>query len=111
MAHPPPISVLALAIALAVAAPATAAEPVGAASFNVTAAIDLKALSQPTFVALVEPAAEAETAGPLVFYDFADTLCDLLTAEAARTVVPFHRNQTVIAYDSAAVAAPPETLA
>jgi multiple sugar transport system substrate-binding protein/putative spermidine/putrescine transport system substrate-binding protein len=193
MAHPSPISAIALAIALA-AAPAVAAEPVGAASFNVKATIDLKALSQPTFVALVEPAAKAETARPLVFYDFADTLCDLMTAESARfsketgipvkhvcaegdaatqqiiaavgtgrpapmdvffgpnnamraltaakaianldlvdllpnaahldpeaarrsrgfthggTVVPFHRNQTVIAYDSAAVAAPPDTL-
>ena len=52
---------------------------------DVKAAIDLKALSAPTFVALVEPAAKAETARPLVFYDFADPLCDLLPAAAART--------------------------
>ena len=71
MAHPSAIFALALAIASAVVAPALAAEPVGATGFNVKAIIDLKALSEPTFVALVEPAAKAETAGPLVFYDFA----------------------------------------
>jgi len=195
MAHRFTVPTLGLAFVLAAAWPAAAAEPVDAASFNVKSTIDLKTLSAPTFVALVEPAAKQETAKTLVFYDFADTLCDLLTAEAARftketgipvkhvcadgdaatqqiiaavqagrpapmdvffgpnnnmraltaakaianlalvdvlpsaahldpeaarrsrgfthggTVVPFHRNQTVVAYDSATVAEPPETLA
>jgi putative spermidine/putrescine transport system substrate-binding protein len=171
-----------------------AASPVGSSSYNVTAKVDLSALTPENFISIVEPVAKQETAKELVFYDFADTLCELLAKETARftqetgipakhvcvdgdaatqqliaakqagtaapadvffgpnnnmralteagivanvalvdilpnaknlepaaarnsrgfehggTVLPFHRNQTVLAYDSASVQQAPQTL-
>ncbi|MEI8180929.1 extracellular solute-binding protein [Aestuariivirga sp.] len=173
---------------------ALAAEPVGNKDFNVKAQIDLSLLNRDNFVTLIEPAAKQENSREIVFYDFADTLCDVLAGEAAKfteatgikvkhvctdgdaatqqfiaaaqggatapadiffgpnnsmralteagaianiplvdvlpnaaklednaarrsrgfthggTVVPFHRNQTVVAYNSAVVDALPDTL-
>ena len=171
-----------------------AVEPVAGDAFNVKAKIDVKTLDSSNFDATVTPVAKTETGSELVFYDFADTLCDLLAKESqgftaatgikvkhvcvdgdtatqqllaaqqaggsppadvffgpnnnmrtltkagvianiplikllpnaldvepeaatrsrgfehGGTVVPFHRNQTVIAYNSAQVANPPNTL-
>jgi putative spermidine/putrescine transport system substrate-binding protein len=173
---------------------AAAIEPMGAGEFNVKSKLDLKSLDRADFIALLTPVGQSEGASELVFYDFADTLCDLLAkesqsftartgikvkhvcvdgdtasqqliaAQTARskppadvffgpnndmraltkagivanlplvsvvpeakdldqeaalrsrgfehggTVLPFHRNQTVIAYDSARIAAPPSGL-
>src|SRR5689334_12918442 len=173
---------------------ARAIEPMGAGDFNVKSKVDLKTLDRANFVAVLTPVAKTEGASELVFYDFADTLCDLLAKESqgftaetgikvkhvcvdgdtatqqliaaqqagskppadvffgpnndmraltkagivanlplvalvpaaqdldkeaavrsrgfehGGTVLPFHRNQTVIAYDSARIAAPPSGL-
>ena len=188
-----------IAAVLAVATPlaarhAAAIEPLGAGEFNVKAKVDLKSLDRADFIALLTPAAQSEGGSELVFYDFADTLCDLLAKESQSftaktgikvkhvcvdgdtasqqliaaqaagskppadvffgpnndmraltkagivanlplvalvpeakdldreaalrsrgfehggTVLPFHRNQTVIAYDSAKIALPPTGL-
>ncbi len=58
--------------------------PVGGESFNVKAQIDLSKLTRDDFDAMVTPVAKTETSHELVFYDFADTLCDLLAGEVAR---------------------------
>lgn len=181
----------AIAIALG---PASAVPPVGGDKFNVAAHVDLNALTRDNFTSVVEPVAKQQTQKEIVFYDFADTLCELLAADTARftketgipakhdcvegdaatqqliaaaqaggaapadlffgpnnnmralteagvianiplvdllpnasnlekaaarasrgfphggTVVPFHRNQTVLAYDSKVVAQAPQTI-
>ena len=181
-------------MALVVSAPLWAASPIGSNSYNITTKVDLNGLTRDNFLAVVEPVAKTETAKELVFYDFADTLCELMATETANfvkqtgipakhvcvegdagtqqliaakqaggaapadlffgpnnnmralteagvianvslvdllpnakslepaaahysrgfehggTVLPFHRNQTVLAYNSASVAQPPQTL-
>ena len=57
--------------------------PVGGDSFNVKAQIDLTKLTRDNFDAMVTPVAKTETGHELVFYDFADTLCDILAGEIA----------------------------
>ena len=76
-----------IAAVLAVATPlaarhAVAIEPLGAGEFNVKAKVDLKSLDRADFIALLTPAAQSESGSELVFYDFADTLCDLLAKES-----------------------------
>ena len=61
---------------------AGAIEPLGGSDFNVKAKVDLKALDRSNFVAVLTPVAKGEGASELVFYDFADTLCDLLAKES-----------------------------
>ena len=76
-------------IALVVAATfavgiAHAATPFGGSAFNVKSAkVDLAGLTSANFDSVVAPAAKTETAHELVFYDFADTLCELLATEVA----------------------------
>lgn len=60
-----------LALTLALTAGARAAEPVGAADFNVKSAIDLKALLPANFVETLLPVARGE--GEIVFYDFTES--------------------------------------
>jgi len=62
-------------------APVGAGNPVGADKFNVRAQIDLSKLTRDNFTAMVTPAAKSQSG--LVFYDFADTLCELLAKESA----------------------------
>jgi hypothetical protein len=77
------ISALSASIFLAgTIATATAAEPVGGSAFNVKAKVDLKALDSASFEAMLTPVAKTEGGSELVFYDFADTLCDLLAKES-----------------------------
>src|SRR5438105_726184 len=66
------------------AARAGSVAPVGGESFNVKAQIDLTKLTRDDFDAMVTPVARTETTHELVFYDFADTLCDILAAEVTR---------------------------
>ena len=72
-------SLLFLAVILVV--PVGAASPVGSDKFNVRAQIDLSKLTRDNFTAMVTPAAKSQSG--LVFYDFADTLCELLAKESA----------------------------
>ena len=62
-------------------ATAIAGAPVGGDAFNVKAKVDLKALDSGNFDATLAPVAKAEGGSEVVFYDFADTLCDLLAKE------------------------------
>jgi putative spermidine/putrescine transport system substrate-binding protein len=55
--------------------------PVGSSQFNVQSRIDLTKLTRANFVQVVTPVAKGESG--LVFYDFADTLCELLAKESA----------------------------
>ncbi|HVZ00252.1 MAG TPA: extracellular solute-binding protein [Dongiaceae bacterium] len=77
-------SAAALVLAGTGAARAGSVAPVGGDAFNVKAEIDLTKLTREDFDAMVTPVAKTETAHELVFYDFADTLCDLLAGEVAR---------------------------
>jgi multiple sugar transport system substrate-binding protein/putative spermidine/putrescine transport system substrate-binding protein len=61
--------------------PALAVSPVGSSHFNVKSRVDLSKLTRENFSGMLAP--EARTQGTLVFYDFADTLCELLAKEAA----------------------------
>jgi ABC-type uncharacterized transport system YnjBCD substrate-binding protein len=61
----------------------SAATPFGADTFNFKSSIDAASLTPETFDAVVTPAAKAELAHEVVFYDFADTLCDLMAKEVA----------------------------
>jgi putative spermidine/putrescine transport system substrate-binding protein len=61
--------------------PAWAVNPVGGGSYNVQSRIDLRGLTRANFDAVVTPVAKTET--NVVFYDFADTLCELLAKEVA----------------------------
>ena len=185
-----------IATGLSFAAPliVLGASPVGGATYNIATKIDLNGLTRDNFLAVVEPVAKTETGKDIVFYDFADTLCELMASKTADftkqtgipvkhvcvdgdagtqqliaakqaggaspadlffgpndnmraltqagvianvplvdvlpnaknlepaaahysrgfehggTVLPFHRNQTVLAYNSAIVPQPPETL-
>src|SRR5207244_9539656 len=58
---------------------AWAVSPVGGGGYNVQAHIDLRGLTRANFDAVVTPAAKAQS--NVVFYDFADTLCELLAKE------------------------------
>ena len=58
---------------------AWAVNPVGGGGYNVQAHIDLRGLTRANFDAVVTPAAKAQS--NVVFYDFADTLCELLAKE------------------------------
>ena len=63
---------------------ADAATPFGTSSFNVKSAkVDLAGLTAANFESVVTPIAKTETAHEVVFYDFADTLCEPLAAEVA----------------------------
>ena len=185
-----------IATGLSFAAPliVIGASPVGGTTYNIATKIDLNGLTRDNFLAVVEPVAKTETGKDIVFYDFADTLCELMASKTADftkqtgipvkhvcvdgdagtqqliaakqaggaspadlffgpndnmraltqagvianvplvdvlpnaknlepaaahysrgfehggTVLPFHRNQTVLAYNSAIVPQPPETL-
>jgi putative spermidine/putrescine transport system substrate-binding protein len=78
----PLTSALMLSGLLALAgSPAQAIEPVGAAAFNVKTDLDLAALTRDNFEATVTAA--VKPGGEVVFYDFADTLCEPLAAKAA----------------------------
>ena len=68
-------ALLTSAILFAVAAPAYAAEPVGAPTFNITTSVDLKALAPANFYDVLVPAAKAD--GQIVFYDFGESEKDL----------------------------------
>src|SRR5256886_11043548 len=70
-----------LFLAVILVAPVGAVSPVGADKFNVRAQIDLSKLTRDNFTAMVTPAAKSQSG--LVFYDFADTLCELLAKESA----------------------------
>ena len=61
-----------------------AASPIGSDKYNVSAKIDLNTVTPDNFLSVVEPVAKTETSKELVFYDFADTLCELLAKETAR---------------------------
>jgi ABC-type uncharacterized transport system YnjBCD substrate-binding protein len=62
---------------------ALAVEPVGGGAFNVKAKVDLKTLDPASFDAALSRLAKSEgAASEVVFYDFADTLCDLLAKES-----------------------------
>ena len=75
---------LALLVGVAVAATAAfAVEPVGGGKFNVTAQVDLSKLNRENFASIVTPVAKQQTGHEIVFYDFADTLCEPLASEAA----------------------------
>jgi len=71
-------------LALTGTAHAGSVAPVGGDAFNVKAKVDLSTLTRDNFMATIEPVAKTETGHELVFYDFADTLCDLLAAEVGR---------------------------
>ncbi len=64
-----------------VAAPVQAISPAGSAKFNVKSHVDLSKLTRENFSSMLAP--EARTQGTVIFYDFADTLCELLAKEAA----------------------------
>jgi putative spermidine/putrescine transport system substrate-binding protein len=59
---------------------AWAVNPVGSSAFNVQGRVDLRALTRDNFNQMVAPAARGQN---VVFYDFADTLCELLAKETA----------------------------
>lgn len=61
--------------------PAEAIAPIGAMQFNVKARVNLATLTRENFAAALGPVGKTQTG--LVFYDFADTLCELLAKEAA----------------------------
>lgn len=72
-------ALVALALLLSVYLPAWGINPVSGGSFNVQSRIDLRALTRANFYAVVTPVAKTESG--VVFYDFADTLCELLAKE------------------------------
>lgn len=71
----------ALLLVVVLVAPVGAVAPVGSDKFNVRARVDLAKLTRETFTALLTPVARSQSG--LVFYDFADTLCELLAKESA----------------------------
>ncbi len=72
---------MALVVSVLLAVQAQAIAPVGSSQFNVAAHIDLTKLTRDNFTSFLTPVAKTQTG--LVFYDFADTLCELLTKEGA----------------------------
>jgi putative spermidine/putrescine transport system substrate-binding protein len=67
-----------------IATAAFAIEPVGSDKFNVTAHVDLAQLNRNNFATVITPVAKQQTSHEIVFYDFADTLCELLASEVAK---------------------------
>src|SRR5215510_11416212 len=63
------------------AAAALAASPIGSNSYNMTTKVDLNGLTRDNFLSVVEPVAKTETGKDIVFYDFADTLCELMASK------------------------------
>src|SRR5262245_28002329 len=61
-----------------------AVQPVSSDKFNVTAHVDLAALNRDNFASVITPVAKGQTSHEIVFYDFADTLCELLASEVAK---------------------------
>jgi len=61
--------------------PASAISPVGSGQFNVKPRVDLTKLTRENFAAMLTSVAKSQSG--LVFYDFADTLCELLAKESA----------------------------
>ena len=72
---------LLLLLSVVLVTPAGAINPVGSGQFNVKARVNLGSLTRENFTTTVTPVARTQTG--LVFYDFADTLCELLAKEAA----------------------------
>ncbi len=72
------IAVLVIGLLLSIYPAAWAINPVGGGNFNVQSHIDLGALTRASFYQTVPPAAKGQS---IVFYDFADTLCELLAKE------------------------------
>jgi ABC-type uncharacterized transport system YnjBCD substrate-binding protein len=66
---------LAATLALSAATAALAVDPVGAPQFNITSAVDLKALDTTNFYDMLTP--EAAKEGTVVFYDFGESEKDL----------------------------------
>jgi len=75
------IALLVIGLMISVYPAAWAINPVNGGAFNVQSHIDLRALTRSNFYSMVTPV--AKTQNNLVFYDFADTLCELLTKEVA----------------------------
>src|SRR5690242_416120 len=73
------IATVVIGLLVLVYPPAWAVNPVGGGGYNVQSRIDLRGLTRANFDAVVTPIAKTET--NLVFYDFADTLCELLAKE------------------------------
>src|SRR5579864_7804642 len=57
---------------------AWAVNPVGGGNFNVQSHVDLRTLTRANFNQVLAPVAKGQS---VVFYDFADTLCELLAKE------------------------------
>jgi ABC-type uncharacterized transport system YnjBCD substrate-binding protein len=74
---------LSSALALLAVCPVHAVEPVGSDKFNFETSIDMTKLSRDNFEEVVEGAMQANGGSELVFYDFADTLCEPLAKKAA----------------------------
>src|SRR5579864_2376684 len=74
------VALLVIGLLVSVYPAAWAINPVGGGNFNVQGRIDLRALTRDTFSRVVGPAAKGQN---VVFYDFADTLCELLAKETA----------------------------
>ncbi len=49
-----------------------------------TAHVDLAQLNRDNFASVITPVAKQQTSREIVFYDFADTLCELLASEVAK---------------------------
>src|SRR5436305_15098491 len=63
---------------------AFAVEPVGSDKFNVTAHVVLAQVNRGNFASMITPVAKQQKSHEIVFYDFADTLCELLSGEVAK---------------------------
>ncbi len=70
-----------LLLVVILVAPVGAVAPVGSDKFNVRAQVDLAVLTRDNFTTTLTSAAKSQSG--LVFYDFADTLCELLAKESA----------------------------
>lgn len=74
------VALLVIGLLASVYPAAWAINPVGGGAFNVQSRIDLRALTRDNFDKVLGPAARGQN---IVFYDFADTLCELLAKEVA----------------------------
>jgi multiple sugar transport system substrate-binding protein/putative spermidine/putrescine transport system substrate-binding protein len=72
------IAVIVIGLLGSVGPAAWAINPVGGGSFNVQSHIDLGTLTRANFTQVLAPVARTQS---VVFYDFADTLCELLAKE------------------------------
>jgi len=72
------IAVIVIGLLGSVGPAAWAINPVGGGNFNVQSHIDLGSLTRANFTQVLTPAARGQS---VVFYDFADTLCELLAKE------------------------------